>query len=104
MRMTKNLTNMIMILHECDCPHCRCYSKPKTPYIPKSQRPKDPNSPTPSKDSTTGDGTAGGVDDWLEDIEIQTKSQKNKIAKKKAIPKKKPSKGIISLLHPSFPL
>lgn len=89
--------------HECDCPHCRCYSKPKSPYIPKSQRPKDPNTSTATTTTTTTTTTTetpvSTVDDWLEDIEDKKSSKKqNKIStKKKSVSKKKVSRGILTL-------
>jgi curved DNA-binding protein CbpA len=89
--------------HECDCPHCRCYSKPKAPYIPKSQRPKDPPSSSSTNETTAGVGASGGgtvigvVDDWLEDLDDQKKRTKksNKVntKKNKSSPKKKVLRG-----------
>ena len=108
--------------HECDCPHCRCYSKPKPPYIPKSQRPKDPStlnstssSSTTTATTTTGNGigtTGAGttslskdqaiierdkVDDWLVDFDEERNKQLKKLkkltAKKTTKTKRKTNQG-----------
>jgi curved DNA-binding protein CbpA len=93
---------------ECDCPHCRCfYTKPKAPYIPKSQRPKDPNAkvaPPVNPDAP---------DDWLldhDDMKKNVAKKTGKSGRKKTSSKKKSSKAgacnhsLLLLCCPNSPL